>query len=232
MMFPFFFFDRTMLLILPALALAIWAQMKVKRTYQKYSEIPNRSGLTGAQAARRILDANGLNTVGVEKVEGVLTDHYHPKDKVVRLSEPIYDSSSLAALAVAAHETGHAVQDSVGYAPMSIRANLVPMANIGSSLAFPLFFIGLIFSTRVGWLMDVGIIVFSAAVLFHLVTLPVEFDASSRAIRVLANGGYLAPDEIDGAKKVLSAAAWTYVAAASMAVLELVRMLILRQSRD
>jgi uncharacterized protein len=230
-MFPFFF-DRTMLLVLPAFALAIWAQMRVKGTYNKYSEIANRSGLTGAQAARRILDANGLNSVGVEEVAGVLTDHYQPKDKVVRLSQPIYESNSLAALAVAAHETGHAVQDSVGYAPMGLRARLVPAANFGSMLAFPLFFIGFIFGPKVGWLMDVGIIIFSAAVLFHIVTLPVEFDASARAIKVLANGGYLAPDEIDGARKVLRAAAWTYVAAASVAIMELLRLVILRQSRD
>jgi Zn-dependent membrane protease YugP len=230
-MFPFFF-DPTFILVLPALALAIWAQFKVRGTYRKYSEIRNRAGLTGAQAARRILDANGLMNVQVEPVAGELTDHYHPKQKVVRLSENIYGSQSLAALAVAAHETGHAVQDQAGYAPMRLRAGLVPAASFGSTLAFPLFFVGLLFSAKLGWLMDVGIIFFAGAVLFHLITLPVEFDASARAVRVLAGGGYLADDEIAGARKVLNAAAWTYVAAATMAVLELVRLLILRDSRQ
>jgi Zn-dependent membrane protease YugP len=230
-MFPFMF-DWTWALILPAMAFALWAQFKVKSTYQRFSEVPSRTGMTGAQTARRILDANGLMNVQVEEVEGVLTDHYHPKDKVVRLSKPIFESNSLAALAVAAHETGHAVQDSVGYAPMSIRANLVPVANIGSTLAFPLFLIGFFFSRGMGWMMDLGIAFFAGAVLFHIVTLPVEFNASSRAIRILSSGGYLAPDEVDGAKKVLDAAAWTYVAAASVSVMQLIRLLILRQSRN
>jgi uncharacterized protein len=230
-MFPFFF-DWTWALILPALVLAMWAQFKVKSTYQHYSEIASRTGMTGAQAARRILDANGLLNVKVEEVDGVLTDHYHPKDKVVRLSQPIYESNSLAALAVAAHESGHALQDQAGYAPMAIRANLVPVANFGSTLAFPLFLIGFFFSARMGWMMDLGILFFAGSVVFHIVTLPVEFNASSRAIGILSGGGYLAPDEVDGARKVLNAAAWTYVAAASMAVLQLVRLLILRQSRD
>jgi uncharacterized protein len=231
MMFPFFL-DWTMLLILPAVALAIWAQFKVKNTYKKFSEIRSRTGMTGAQAARRILDANGLLNVAVEPIAGELTDHYHPKDKVIRLSEPIFGSTSLAALAVAAHESGHALQDQVGYAPMMFRSRLVPVATLGSNLAMPLFFIGLIFSASMGWMMDLGIAFFAGAVVFHLVTLPVEFDASARAIRILSSGGYLAPDEVDGAKKVLGAAAWTYVAAASMAVLTLIRLLILRQSRD
>jgi uncharacterized protein len=230
-MFPFFY-HWTMLLLLPAFVLAIWAQSRVKSTYRKFSEVPNRAGLTGAQTARTILDANGLLNVQVDAVAGELTDHYDPKDKIVRLSQPVYESRSLAALAVAAHETGHAVQDQLGYAPMRLRANLVPVANFGSSLAMPLFFIGLIFSARMGWLMDLGIIFFAGAVLFHLVTLPVEFDASARAIRVLGSGSYLAPDEVEGARKVLNAAALTYVAAASMAVLQLVRLLILRNSRD
>jgi len=168
----------------------------------------------------------------VEAVEGALTDHYDPKTKVVRLSEPIHQSTSLAALAVAAHESGHAVQDQLGYAPMRLRASVLPAANLGTTLALPIFFVGLIFSRSVGWLMDVGIVLFTAAVAFHVVTLPVEFDASRRAIRVLAGDGYLAPDEVDGARKVLRAAAWTYVAAAAVTVTQLLRMLILRQSRN
>ncbi|HEY3296043.1 MAG TPA: zinc metallopeptidase [bacterium] len=231
-MFPFFF-DPTWALILPALALAIWAQFKVKRTYEKYSQVASRSGMTGAQVARRILDSQGLNNVQVESVAGALTDHYDPRDKTVHLSEPVYASNSLAALAVAAHETGHAVQDQIGYAPMNLRAKLVPVAGFGSALAFPLFLIGFMFGKgSLAWMMDLGIILFAGAVLFHLVTLPVEFDASRRAMAILANGGYLAPDEVFEAKKVLKAAAWTYVAAASMSVLQLVRLLILRQSRD
>lgn len=230
-MFPFFY-DSTMLLLIPVIAMAIWAQFKVRSTYRKFSEVASRSRLTGAQAARRILDANGLLNVRVEAVAGELTDHYHPGEKVIRLSEPIYGSNSLAALAIAAHESGHAVQDQAGYTPMRIRARLVPAANLGSWLAFPLFFIGLFFSASFGWLMDVGIIFFAGAVLFHVVTLPVEFDASARAIRVLAGGGYLADDEVRGARAVLNAAAWTYVAAAAMALVQLLRLLVLRQSND
>jgi Zn-dependent membrane protease YugP len=229
-MFPFFF-DWTMALIIPAFILALWAQFKVKSTYKKYSTIASRTGMTGQQAARRILDANGLYNVKVEPIAGELTDHYHPKDKVVRLSEGIYGSPSLAALAVAAHESGHAVQDQVSYAPMYLRANLVPVANIGSTLAMPLFLIGM-FIPKISWMMDLGIVFFAAAVLFHVVTLPVEFDASARAIKILNDGSYLAPDEVQGAKKVLNAAAWTYVAAATMALLQLIRLLVLRNSRD
>ncbi|MBU0508076.1 zinc metallopeptidase [bacterium] len=229
-MFPFMF-DWTWILLLPAIGLALWAQAKVRGTYNKYSQVFSRGRMTGAQVARRILDANGLIDIRVEAVEGTLSDHYHPKEKVVRLSKPIYGSNSLAALAVAAHETGHAMQDKMGYAPMAIRARLVPVAGFGSTLAFPLFFIGL-FIPSIGWLMDVAIIFFAGAVLFHLVTLPVEFDASRRAVAILSSGGYLAPDELPQAKKVLNAAAWTYVAAATVALIHLVRLLVLRQSRD
>ena len=230
-MFPLFF-DWTYALVIPPMILAVWAQVKVRSTFKRFSEVASRGGLTGKQAARRILDANGLMNVPVEAVEGALTDHYDPKTKVVRLSEPIHQSTSLAALAVAAHESGHAVQDQLGYAPMRLRASVLPAANLGTTLALPIFFVGLIFSRSVGWLMDVGIVLFTAAVAFHVVTLPVEFDASRRAIRVLAGDGYLAPDEVDGARKVLRAAAWTYVAAAAVTVTQLLRMLILRQSRN
>jgi len=229
MMFPFF--DWTMILILPAFALALWAQFKVKGTYRKFSDVRSRLNMTGEQVARRILDQNGLHDVAVEPIEGELTDHYHPGDRKVRLSEGIFGSTSLSALAVAAHEVGHAIQHKVGYAPMSWRASLVPVANIGSMAAMPLFFIGL-FVPTISWLMDLGIIFFGAAVLFHLVTLPVEFDASSRAVSILGNGSFLAPDEVDGAKKVLNAAAWTYVAAATMSLLQMLRLIILRNSRE
>ncbi len=224
-------FDWTMILILPALALAMWAQYKVKGTYRKFSEVRSRLGLTGEQVARRILDQNGLHDVVIEPIAGELTDHYHPGDRKVRLSEGIFASSSLSALAVAAHEVGHAIQHKAGYAPMSWRASLVPVANIGSMAAMPLFLIGM-FIPSIGWLMDVGILFFGAAVLFHVVTLPVEFDASSRAVAILGNGSFLAPDEVQGARKVLNAAAWTYVAAATMSLVHMLRLIILRGSRD
>ncbi len=228
-MFPFF--DWTMVFIIPGLVLTFWAQAKVKGAYRKYSEVRSRANLTGEQVARRILDSNGMHNVRVEAVAGELTDHYHPKEKVVRLSEGIYGSNSLAALAVAAHECGHAVQDQVGYKPMNLRAALVPVANLGSTLAMPLLLIGL-FIPSLTWAMDIGIAFFAAAVLFHIVTLPVEFDASARAVTILGNGGYLAPDEVQGSKKVLDAAAWTYIAAASVALLQLIRLIVLRNSRD
>jgi Zn-dependent membrane protease YugP len=226
-----FMFDWTFVLLLPALAFAIWAQTKVRGTYQKYSQIRSRANITGAQAARRILDSQGLTDVKVEQVAGQLTDHYDPRKRVLRLSEAVYGSPSLAALGVAAHETGHALQHKFDYAPLKLRSGLVPVAQFGTWLAFPLFFIGFIIPS-VNWMMDLGILFFAGAVAFSLITLPVEYNASSRAIKVLSSGGYLAPDETDGARKVLSAAAWTYVAAATMAVLQLLRLILLRGSRD
>ena len=227
-MFPFF--DSTFVLILPALAMAIWAQYRVKHTFAKYSQVPTRSGMSGAQVAKAILDQNRLN-VDVESVEGSLTDHYDPRDRTLRLSEDVYGSRSIAALGVAAHEAGHAIQHGQQYLPLQIRSNLVPVANFGSTLAMPLFMIGL-FLPATSFLMDIGIVLFSFAVVFGLVTLPVEFNASSRAIKVLSRSGYLAPDEIESARKVLNAAAWTYVASATMAVLQLVRLLLLRGQRE
>ncbi|MCB9366792.1 MAG: zinc metallopeptidase [Calditrichaeota bacterium] len=229
-MFPFMF-DWTMILILPAFALAMWAQSKVRGTYREYSQVRSRLGMTGEQVARRILDQNGLQDVPVEPVAGELTDHYHPGERKVRLSEGIHGSTSLAALAVAAHEVGHAIQHKNGYKAMTVRAALVPAANIGSMAAMPLFFIGLLVPS-ISWMMDLGILFFAGAVLFHMVTLPVEFDASRRAVAILGNGTYLAPDEVKGAKSVLDAAAWTYVAAATMALLQMIRLILLRGSRD
>jgi len=226
-----FFFDWTWILLLPALGFTFWAQNKVRGSYATYSQIRNRSGLTGEQTARRILDSNGLLDVRVEETEGTLSDHYDPRKKVVRLSQGNYRSSSLAALAVAAHETGHAVQHQVGYAPMSLRAILVPVASFGSNAAFPLFLLGLLIPA-IGWMMDLAIVFFSGAVLFYLITLPVEFDASRRAIAILSNGSYLTTDEIPHAKKVLNAAAWTYVAAATTSLIHLIRLIILRQSHN
>jgi len=226
-----FFWDPTFIMIIPALILAFYAQTKVRSTYAKFSQVRNHRGLTGAQVARHLLDSAGLSDVEVEKVPGELTDHYDPRKKILRLSEGVYGSQSVAAVGIAAHETGHAMQDGKGYMPLKIRATFVPVASLGSTLAFPLFFVGFIFSSfRV--LMDVGIIFFAGAVLFHLVTLPVEFNASNRAIKTLADGGYLVGEETRSARAVLNAAAWTYVAAATMAIMQLLRLLILRGSRD
>ncbi|MHA1568748.1 MAG: zinc metallopeptidase [Alphaproteobacteria bacterium] len=222
----FLFWDPTMILLIPAIILGIWAQAKVKRAYAKYSKVRAASGMTGAQAARYLLDRAGLEEIGIEPVEGNLTDHYDPKHKVLRLSEGVYMSPSLAALGVAAHEAGHAIQDKEGYWPMTIRHSLVPVANLGSTMLFPLLIGGLLFSIKP--LLTIGIVLYSFAVLFHIVTLPVEFNASSRALKVLEGSGALHPDEVGGARKVLSAAAMTYVAATLAAVLTLARLLILR----
>lgn len=219
-------FDPTMILLVPALILAFWAQNKVKSAYKKYSMVRNASGLTGAETARRILDSHGLQDVKVEPVSGMLSDFYNPIKKEVRLSEANYNNPSLAGLAVAAHECGHAIQHARDFKALKFRSVLAGPVQIGSWMAFPLFFIGLLLASP--QMLDIGIILFSLAVVFHLVTLPVEFDASRRAIAILSGEGYLNPDEVDGAKKVLNAAAWTYVAAATMAILQLVRLILLR----
>jgi Zn-dependent membrane protease YugP len=220
------FWDPTMILLIPALILGIWAQAKVRSAYAKYSQIRAASGMTGAQAARYLLDRAGLSSISVEAIPGSLTDHYDPRARVLRLSEGVYASPSLAALGIAAHEAGHALQDKDGYWFMRVRHSLVPVANLGSTLLWPLLIGGFLFGFRP--LIDIGIVLYSAAVLFHLVTLPVEFNASSRALAVLEGSGALAPQEIGGARKVLSAAAMTYVAATLAAVLTLIRLLVLR----
>ncbi len=233
-MFPFFF-DPTMLLLLPALAFAIWAQWKVSSTFNRYSQIPSRSRLTGRAVATQILRQNMLNDVEVGHVSGHLSDHYDPTSKTVNLSDSNYASYSVASLAVAAHEVGHALQHAHGYQPVTWRSRLVPVANIGSTAAFPLFFIGLLFGKGLGlFFMDLGIALFLFALLFHIVTLPVEFNASKRALAILEDSGMLAADEIPGAKAVLRAAAFTYVASATMALMNLLRLIILRNamSRD
>lgn len=216
--------DPTYLLLIPGLLLALYAQFKVNATFNRWKKRDSRSGLTGADIARRILDTNGCGNVAVEHVPGSLTDHYDPEGGVLRLSEEVYASRSIAALGVAAHEAGHAIQDAQDYAPMRVRASLVPIANIGSQAAIPLFMLGLIMSWRP--LTSIGIFCFAFAVLFYVVTLPVEFNASNRAVAVLASG-YLPEEEVKGVKAVLSAAALTYVAAALQAILQLVRLVIL-----
>lgn len=204
------------------MALTLWAQFKVKRTFKKYDEFVSRSGATADQVARDILRRGGLD-VGVEHVPGELSDHYDPRDKMLRLSDSTYGNGSLAAIGVAAHEAGHAFQHAEGYVPLSLRTALVPVANLGSKLSWILIIAGL-FMQMMG-LFLLGVIFFSFAVVFSLVTLPVEFNASTRAIRLLSDGGYLTEDEIPASRKVLNAAAMTYVASAAVAVLELFRLL-------
>lgn len=228
-MYPFFF-DWTFLLLIPAVALAFYAQAKVRGTYRTFSRVASRRGVPGAEVARTLLDESGLSHVKVTKVSGTLTDHYDPRKKVLNLSEGVYGSSSIAALGIAAHEAGHAMQHGLGYAPLALRNNIVPVANFGSSLAFPLFLMGFFF--RIPTFMDIGIVFFSLAVLFHIVTLPVELNASRRALALLSSEGYLERDEVGSARKVLTAAAWTYVAAAAMAAIQLLRLIVLRGSRD
>ena len=225
MLFGFFWGDWTMLLVLPALIISIWAQMKVSSTYERYNKVANSIGLTGAAAARRILDANGLYHVKIERTRGQLTDHYDPRANVIRLSESVHDTATVAAVGVAAHEAGHAVQYAKNYGPIKLRAAIVPMTQYSSWLAIPLFFIGLLMAS--GPLMMLGIILYAAIAFFQLVTLPVEFNASSRALQTLSTSGILRGNELAGAKKVLSAAAMTYVAALLTSLLTLLRLLIL-----
>ena len=227
------FFDPYILLVLPALIFAMWAQWKVQHTYAQYQKVPAANGLTGRQMAETILRQNGLADVAVEEVQGVLSDHYDPRIRKVRLSSHNYHDRSIAAVAVAAHEVGHALQHANGYAPLAIRSAIAPVAGFGSTLAFPLFFIGLVFGGgSLRFLMDLGILFFAGAVLFQVVTLPVEFDASKRALVQLTSTGAVAPQEVSLAKRVLDAAALTYVAAAAVAALQLLRMVLLRNSRN
>lgn len=216
----------SIVLLVPALVLGIYAQAKVSSSFNRYSQVPSARGLTGAQAARMVLDSAGLSDVGIEVAGSRLSDHYDPRTRVLTLSPDVGRSNSLAALGVAAHEAGHAMQHADGYVAFRLRSALVPVANIGTNFGFILFFIGLIFY-RNGALMNVGIMLYSAAVLFTLVTLPVEFNASRRAMAQLESKGILVADELAGARKVLSAAALTYVAAALMAILQLVRLILI-----
>ena len=201
------------------LLLGLWAQMKVKRTFARWSEVPVRNGLTGAQAAAEVVRASGLSGVEIRAVEGSLSDHYDPRNRTLNLSADVGRAATVAALGVAAHEAGHAIQDARGYAPMRLRQTFVPVASVGSSLAFPLIFLGFILGSL--GLVNIGLALFTAIVLFQLVTLPVEFDASRRALVALSDGRLLAPDELAGARQVLNAAAWTYVAAFVAALAQL-----------
>lgn len=220
-----FFWDPTMIILIPAVIISLYAQMKVSSTFHRYSQVPSNRGMTGADVARYILNKNGLYDVPIERIGGQLSDHYDPKTRVVRLSADVYGSTSLAALGVAAHEVGHAVQHDTGYMPLYLRNTIIPVTQIGSYLAIPLFFLGIFMSSPM--LVKWGVLLFGAIVFFQMVTLPVEFNASSRALRTLGNEGILDDSELKGTSKVLKAAALTYVAAALMAVLQLVRLVLI-----
>lgn len=211
---------------MPAILFAMFAQAKVRGAFDKYSRYRSQSGQSGAQIARQLLDAAGLQGVQIRQISGNLGDHYDPRNKTLALSQDVYNSPSLAALGVAAHEVGHAIQDHTGYGLLHLRNNLVPVAQFGSNLAFPLFFAGLLF--RSGWIMDVGILLFFGAVVFTIITLPVEYNASGRAVGLLEAHGFISGQEIPAVRSVLDAAALTYVAATAMAVAQFLRLLSLR----
>ncbi len=229
-----FFFDPSYLLFAgPPLLLGLWAQYKVKSSFNKYSQVPTQSGITGAEAARKLLVGNGLNHVEVEPTEGMLSDHYDPSSKILRLSEEVYSVPSIASVGVAAHEAGHALQDKTGYSPLKLRSAMVPTVSIGSSLGPILFMIGLfmngVLGSSLAW---AGLILFAGTALFALVTLPVEFDASRRAKQLLVSQGIVSPREMEGVNAVLDAAALTYVAAAAQAIMQVLYYLTLLNRRN
>lgn len=225
-MYWLFYSDITyIVLVLPMLLLSLWAQIKVKSTYNKFSTVYSRSGMTAEMAVRKILDSNGLFNVGITRVQGELTDHYDPRTNTIALSDSVYGSTSVAAIGVAAHEAGHAIQHAVGYAPIKIRTSMVPVTNIGSTLSMPLVIIGLILGNY--YLAMVGVVFFALTTVFQLVTLPTEFDASRRAVKALSGYGYLNDEELKGTKKVLSAAAMTYLAALFVSIMSLLRLLLI-----
>ena len=222
---PYFYFDYYyLILVVPALMLAIWAQVQVKTTYRKYSRVPNSRGMTGAYAAQAVLNFYGITDVRIERVSGNLTDHYDPRSKVIRLSDGVYNSSTVAAVGIACHEAGHAAQHAENYAPIKIRNAIIPVCNIGSTIGIPLALIGWIFSFSI--LIYVGLGLYAAVFIFQVATLPVEFNASRRAIKVIDETQLLRDDEIGGAKKVLAAAAMTYVASMMVSLANLLRLLL------
>lgn len=228
----YYYWDPTYILVVIGAVICMIASARVKGTFNKYSQLRSMSGMNGAQVAQRVLQAAGIYDVQVRHVSGSLTDHYDPRTKTVNLSDPVYNATSVAALGVAAHECGHAIQHAKSYAPLSIRSALVPIANFGSMLAWPVILIGLFFNTRSsGLIIDIGILLFSAAVLFQLVTLPVEFDASRRALVMLHTQGILADDELKYTRRVLKSAALTYVASAAAAILQLLRIILITNGR-
>ena len=232
MLFGFFYYDWTILIVLPAILFAFVAQTRVRSTFEKYAKLGTHSGLTGAEAARRLLNANGLYDVSILRTEGQLTDHYDPRNKTLYLSREVHDFNTVSAIGVACHEAGHAIQHAESYAPLHIRMALVPVCNFGSRLAMPLFLIGLLFTAEIGYVfMVAGILCFSVATLFQLVTLPVEFNASRRALAGMTECGLLYGKEAPQAKEVLGAAAMTYVAALATSLLSLLRLIIIANNR-
>jgi len=232
MLFGWFYYDWTILLVLPAMVFAMWAQFKVQSTFQKYSQVASHKGINAAQAARRMLDAQGLQNVNIVLHHGRdLSDHYDPRKKTLFLSNAVYNSSSTAAIGVACHEAGHAIQDAHAYAPLKLRMRIIPLCQIGSGAAMPLFLIGLLLGELGYGLMLAGIACFALATLFQLITLPVEFNASARALEGIRDCGILYDDEIKDARKVLSAAAMTYVAALASSLLSLLRLILIANNR-
>lgn len=232
MFFPMGFgFDPTILILIPTILLTLYAQSRVKSSFAKYLRVPTRKGYTGAQVARVLLNEAGLEDVPIEVSTGQLSDHYDPRNRVLRLSNDVYRNSSIASVSVAAHEVGHAIQHANGYVPLSLRNMVFPIARFGSSAAWFFIIIGLILPAFQG-LMDVGILLFGAAVLFQIITLPVEFNASTRAMQLLDTNGFITQDESAGAKKVLNAAALTYVAAMAAGVAQMIRLILIRNSRS
>lgn len=233
-MFGFFWWDWTLLIVLPGFILSLWAQFKVKSAYRAASSVVLRRGMTGGAVARRILDSNGLRDVRIEVIPGELSDHYDPRSRVLRLSESSYHGNHAAAVGVAAHEAGHAMQHGRNYFPLKLRMAMVPVCNIGSNLAMPLFLIGILLAYTAPlmseWLMFAGIAAYSLAILFQLVTLPVEFNASRRAMRCLTGSGTMSEGELKRTKGVLTAAALTYVAALAVGLLSLLRLLLIAGS--
>ncbi|MDD3401912.1 MAG: zinc metallopeptidase [Hespellia sp.] len=227
-----FYFDNTYILVLIGAVICMLASSKVKSTFNRYAQVRNHSNITGAQVAARILQMNGLNDVRVQHISGNLTDHYDPRTKVVNLSDATYNAASVAAVGVAAHECGHAIQHAHGYVPLAIRGALVPVANIGSMAAWPLIIVGFFLNGNSSmFFINLGIWCFALSVLFQIVTLPVEFNASGRAVRILGESGMLYPEEVDGTKKVLSAAALTYVASAAATILQLLRLIMIGERK-
>lgn len=224
------YFDPTMILLLPAMLISFWAQAKINSTYNKYSRVRTTNGYTGMQVARMILDEAGLFDVRIEMINTKLGDHYDPSSRVLRLSPEVYGDTTIAAAGIAAHEVGHAIQHKESYKPLVIRNSIVPVVNFSSSISWILFFIGILLGFK--GLTTLGILLFSAVVIFQLITLPVEFNASNRALRILESRGILYGNEIKGAEKVLGAAAMTYVAATLMAISQLVRLIALSNRDD
>lgn len=227
--------DPTIILVVIGAVLSMWASGRVQSTFKKYSSVRSATGMTGAEAAKRLLNSQGIYDVTVQSVAGQLTDHYDPRNKTVNLSESVYQSASVAAIGVAAHECGHAIQDNVGYSPLKLRAAFVPIANLGSKLSWPLILIGLMIGGMGSTMISIGIWMFVLAVLFQIITLPVEFNASSRAVKLLDENGILHGEEVNQTRQVLGAAALTYVAAAAASILQLLRLVILfggRRDRD